>query len=124
MSSNFLKSQSTVLVESALCGIIHEGINRFYSGYPINFSQGALSAGSHYISGSVSETILPMAITMAPALASVTQNLAQPVVSGAIYSLPILLGRGLLPRSRADHLGYSWSCVYQQHFDRKKPAFS
>ncbi len=67
--SNFVKSQSLVLVESAVCGATHEGINRFYYGIPISYQQGLLSAGSHYISGSVSS------------------NFAQPVVSGAIYSL-------------------------------------
>src|SRR4051812_39460440 len=85
--SNILKSQASVLVESGICAAAHEGINKFYAGVPVSMSQAGLSFGSHYFSGTVSDSILPMVTNMAPAVSVSIQNFAQPVTSGLLYSL-------------------------------------
>lgn len=87
MTDNFVKSQGLVLVESAVCAATHEAINKFYAGIPVSLSQAALSGGSHYLSGTVTDSILPTLINMAPAMSSISHNFVQPVVSGGIYAL-------------------------------------
>ena len=82
MTSSFLKTNSSNLVEAALTGAISQGVDKFMYNQPIDVKKFGLSAVSSFSAETVGAYVLPHL----PVSVTYSRTALNPVISGLLYA--------------------------------------